>query len=157
MLLNILIGLAICQQPSEKELFDGYLNSVRPAQLANGSYADDVIVTANILTGMALSPRAYRVDDGPFIRDAVAYILKHQDDEPTWSTDFRIGMALMHVHRDKYLPTAQKLASRNGKSLDDFRSTTFTASTQYLLGNLPSNANLSQIASAVAASGMLRT
>ena len=79
MLAHILIGLALCQQPSEKELFDNYLNSVRPAQMADGSFGGDVVITANILTGMALSPRAYRTDDGPFMRDAVNYILQHQD------------------------------------------------------------------------------
>ncbi|MDP6963854.1 MAG: hypothetical protein QGF46_06790, partial [Planctomycetota bacterium] len=157
MLVSLLLGLAISQQPSEKDLFDGYLNSIRPAQQANGSYADDPVVTANVLTGMALSPRAYRIDDGPFMRDAVQYILKNQGTAADWNRDQRIGMALVHVHREKYLQAAEKLALRNGKSIDDFRSAKFAVSEAYTIYNLPANPSLDQIASAVAASGMIRT
>ncbi|MHC4379968.1 MAG: hypothetical protein ACYSU1_02620, partial [Planctomycetota bacterium] len=66
--LLLLSPLLALQGPSEKELFDSYLNRIRPAQMADGSYGGNVVVTADVLTGMALSPRAYRVDDGPFIR-----------------------------------------------------------------------------------------
>ncbi|MBC8370461.1 MAG: terpene cyclase/mutase family protein [Planctomycetes bacterium] len=157
MLVNILIGLALCQQPSEKELFDNYLNSVRPAQMADGSYGKDLTITANVLIGMALSPRAYRVDDGPFMRDAVNFLLKHKDDNPSLAADIRVGMALVHVHRNLYLPSATKLAQRNGMTIDDLRSSTSVLKSQQLLNNLPQSASLSQIAAAVANSGLLRT
>ena len=157
MLAHILIGLALCQQPSEKELFDNYLNSVRPAQMADGSFGGDVVITANILTGMALSPRAYRIDDGPFMRDAVNYILQHQDDAPSWETDQRIGMALVHVHREMYLPTAEKMALRNGKTINDFRAAMLLNIDALRIDALPPTASLKQIANAVANSGLLRT
>ncbi|MFT7516581.1 MAG: squalene-hopene/tetraprenyl-beta-curcumene cyclase [Myxococcota bacterium] len=157
MLIHILIGFALFQQPSEKELFDNYLNAVRPAQMADGSYGSDVNITANILTGMALSPRAYRIDDGPFMRDAISYLLQHQDDAPSWQTDQRIAIALVHVHRDMYLPTAEKLAQRNGKSIAHFHSSASALLSAERIDSLPQNANLAQIASALANSGLLRT
>jgi squalene-hopene/tetraprenyl-beta-curcumene cyclase len=156
MIIHILLGLALCQQPSEKELFDGYLNAVRPAQMADGSFGNDLVITADILTGMALSPRAYRVDDGPFMRDAVNYLLKHQDDNPSWEVDRRIGVALVHVHRDMYTTTANKLAKRNSKSLADFRSTAAVID-DLRVNNLSPQADLGKIARGLANSAILRT
>ncbi len=156
--LLLLSPLLALQGPSEKELFDQYMNQIRPAQMADGSYASNVVVTADVLTGMALSPRAYRVDDGPFIRDAVSYLLSKVDDRTDdWQRDQRIALALMHVHQDRYLPTVAKLVARHGHKLEELRSTQVAANTPYSLTTLPPDAGLAEIARALADAGILRT
>jgi squalene-hopene/tetraprenyl-beta-curcumene cyclase len=154
----LLAPLLLMQGPSEKEVFDSYLNSIKTAQMSDGSYGGNVVVTADVLTGMALSPRAYRVDDGPFMRDAVEYLLKHQAERTDdWDRDLRIGMALVHVHRDRYLPTAKAIAERHQHKMDDFKSLAITAGTPYGLMEIPQDANLHQIARALADAGINRT
>lgn len=150
--------LVAFQGPSEKELFDGYLNRIRPAQMADGSYGGNVVITADVLTGMALSPRAYRVDDGPFVRDAVTYLLTKVDErEDDWARDQRIALALLHVHRDRYRPTVEKLLARHGQELGVLQSITPTIGTPFTLQDLPQDAGLAEIARAVADAGLLRT
>ncbi|MCP4094190.1 MAG: terpene cyclase/mutase family protein [Planctomycetes bacterium] len=154
----LLAPVLLLQGPSEKQVFDSYLNSIKTAQMSDGSYGGNVVVTADVLTGMALSPRAYRVDDGPFMRDAVEYLLKHQAERTDdWGRDLRIGMALVHVHRDRYLPTAKAIAARHQHSLDDFKSLSITTGTPYGLMEIPQDANLHQIARALADAGIART
>ncbi|MFK5955898.1 MAG: prenyltransferase/squalene oxidase repeat-containing protein [Planctomycetota bacterium] len=156
--LLLLSPLLALQGPSDKELFDSYLNRIRPAQMADGSYGGNVVITADVLTGMALSPRAYRVDDGPFVRDAVTYLLAHADErKDDWARDERLALALMHVHQDRYLPTVQKLLRRHGHQLSELQSTTPAAGTPFTLRNLPQDAGLAQTARALADAGILRT
>ena len=57
----LLAPLLLMQGPSEKELFDSYLNNIKTAQLSDGSYGGNVVVTADVLIGMALSPEATAV------------------------------------------------------------------------------------------------
>lgn len=156
--LLLLTPLMAFQGPSEKDLFDGYLNHVRPAQMADGSYGGNVVITADVLTGMALSPRAYRVDDGPFVRDAVTYLLTKVDErEDDWARDQRIAIALLHVHRDRYRPTVDKLLSRHSQELSQLQSITPTIGTPFTLQNLPQNASLAEISRALADAGLVRT
>lgn len=55
---------------------DKALRWMRTRQKPDGSYGDHLGVTALVVTAMARSPRAYREVDGPFMRDAVAYLRK---------------------------------------------------------------------------------
>lgn len=156
--LLLLSPLLALQGPSEKELFDSYLNRIRPAQMADGSYGGNVVVTADVLTGMALSPRAYRVDDGPFVRDAVKYLLAEADARTdSWSRDQRIAIALLHVHRDRYLPTVERLLARHKHEIVHLRSAGAAANTPFTLQDLPQDAGLAEIARALADAGLERT
>jgi len=154
----LLAPLLLLQGPSEKDLFDSYLNNIRTSQMSDGSYGGNVVVTADVLIGMALSPRAYRVDDGPFVRDAVTYLLLHKDERTDdWQRDQRLGIALVHVHRDRYLPAARALAERHGHSLADFKTAAAAQGTPYSLMEIPQDASLSEMARALADAGLLRT
>lgn len=156
--LLLLSPLLAFQGSSEKELFDAYLNRIRPAQMADGSYGGNVVITADILTGMALSPRAYRVDDGPFVRDAVTYLLAEADKRvDDWDRDQRLALALLHVHQDRYLPTVEKLVQRHGHHLEELQTAALAMGTPYTLINLPQDAGLAQTARALADAGILRT
>ena len=159
MLLHTLMILPLCMQgPSEKELFDMHLNAIQTTQMSDGSYGGNTVVTANVLIGMALSPRAYRVDDGPFIRDGVKYLLEHKDDVlDDWERDQRIGMALLHVHRDRYRSSAEALVDRHGKTLRDLRTSRPAQRTAYALDAIPPDADLVTVARALADAGLNRT
>ena len=154
----LLAPLLLMQGPSEKELFDSYLNNIKTAQMSDGSYGGNVVVTADVLIGMALSPRAYRVDDGPFVRDAVTYLLAHKDDRTDdWTRDLRVGIALVHVHRDRYLPTAEALAKRHGHDMVHFTDGSAGLKTPFSLMEIPQDASLQQMARALADAGINRT
>ncbi|PCJ52801.1 MAG: hypothetical protein COA70_11505 [Planctomycetota bacterium] len=156
--LLLLSPLLALQGPSEKELFDTYLNRIRPAQMADGSYGGNVVITADVLTGMALSPRSYRVDDGPFVRDAVTYLLAQADDRvDDWARDQRLAIALLHVHQDRYLPTVERLVARHGHRIAELQTTSAANHTPYTLSDLPQDAGLAQTARALADAGIWRT
>jgi squalene-hopene/tetraprenyl-beta-curcumene cyclase len=53
---------------------DRGLRWLRSAQKSDGGYAGHLGITALVVQAMARSPRAYREEDGPFMRDSVAYI-----------------------------------------------------------------------------------
>lgn len=57
---------------------DRALRWLRTTQKPDGSYGGHLGVTTLAVTAMARSPRAYREEDGPFMRDAVASIRRSQ-------------------------------------------------------------------------------
>lgn len=57
---------------------DQALHWLRTTQKPDGSYGGHLGVTALVVTALAKSPRAYREEDGPFMRDAVASIRRAQ-------------------------------------------------------------------------------
>ena len=57
---------------------DRGLKWLRGQQQDNGSWEHHVGITGLVLTGYARSPRAYREEDGPFIRGAAEF-LDHQE------------------------------------------------------------------------------
>lgn len=57
-----------------KSAIDRGLRWLRSAQQKDGSYGGHLGVTALVVTAMAKSHREYREEDGPFMRDAIAYI-----------------------------------------------------------------------------------
>lgn len=59
-----------------KSAVDRALRWLRSAQKPDGSYGSHLGITALVVAAMARSPRAYREEDGPFMRDAIAYIRK---------------------------------------------------------------------------------
>ena len=115
----LLLAAPLLQQPSDKDLFDGVLNQVRLTQEEDGSYGGDPQRTAEVLLAMALSPRAYRVDDGPFVRDAAAWLVQQAGETADPERDAWLALALAHVHRDLYTPTVERLLSRNSTTLRD--------------------------------------
>ncbi|MHC4836800.1 MAG: prenyltransferase/squalene oxidase repeat-containing protein [Planctomycetota bacterium] len=159
MLASLLLPLTLLvQAPSEKDLFDGYLNRIRLAQQADGSYGRDATVTADILIGMSLSPRAYRVDDGPFMRDAVAYLLENVDQDTTDpDREWRVALALAHVHRDRYFPTVDRILERHEWSVDRLHSAAAAEGTPWTLTDLPEDATLAETARMLADAGLVRT
>jgi squalene-hopene/tetraprenyl-beta-curcumene cyclase len=114
-MLTLLTALALLapQGPSEKDLFDEVLASVRSTQAADGHYGNGVEDTANVVIAMALSPRAYRVDDGPFLRDAVQWLLAHHDAAAGADLDARVALALSRAHAHLYGPTVDAILARH--------------------------------------------
>lgn len=120
--MKVLISILLLsiQAPSEKDQFDSFLNPIREIQLENGSYGNDPTITANIVTAMALSPRAYRIDDGPFMSKAIDYLLKQLPEELlNWEVSQHIGQALHVTHSEKFAKTIDQLLDVNNKTLND--------------------------------------
>ena len=65
---------ALAQGPGVKELLDAQLSSLRLAQKPDGSYGRGIRDTAHVVIALSLGPRAYRSEDGPFIRNALTYL-----------------------------------------------------------------------------------
>ena len=113
-LLALSLVTAAPQGPSAKELFDSNLGRLRMSQQKDGSYGTEAS-TAHAVIAMALGPRAYREDDGPFVREAVRYLLaatagEHSDP----STDAVTALALQCVAGDRYVQRIQALSQRAG-------------------------------------------
>lgn len=105
---------ALPQAPSEKDLFDAQIAVLRAGQQADGSYGRGLRDTAHVVAAMALSPRSYRVDDGPFLRDAVAWLLSHRAEAAEPAERALLALALAHAHRDLYAPSVQELLAPSG-------------------------------------------
>ena len=82
---------------------------LRSKQAENGSYGNHVGLTAMVLTAMAESHRAYRVEDGPFVRLAAEWLVAQQradgaitgDATPAYNTALAI-IALQGLDPVKY-------------------------------------------------------
>jgi squalene-hopene/tetraprenyl-beta-curcumene cyclase len=106
--------------PSVKDLFDMELAPMRRAQGADGSYGGRVD-TAFVVTAMALSPRAYREEDGPFVRDAVIWLIRQTEAEGDPAADLATALALQCVDAARYTERIAGLAQRGGVSADAIR------------------------------------
>lgn len=101
------------QAPSAKELFDRELRQLRTAQQADGSYGTR-IDTAHLLIGMALCPRAYREDDGPFISDAVRWLLAETPAYEDPAGDLASALAFQCLDASRYSKTITKWLGDHG-------------------------------------------
>ncbi len=106
--------------PSVKDLFDAELAPMRRAQGADGSYGGRVD-TAFVVTAMALSPRAYREEDGPFVRDAVIWLIGRSEAEGDPAADLATALALQCVDAARYTERIAGLARRGGVSAEAIR------------------------------------
>ena len=109
------LGLAAglpAQGPSAKFLFDQNLGELRAAQLPDGSYGSR-LDTARVLIGMSRSPRAYAVEDGPFIRDAVLFLTGTESAfEDAWG-DAAVALALECLGSERFAATIAALCRRH--------------------------------------------
>ncbi len=85
------------QGPSAQALFDEQLAALRSSQAPDGSYGDSVTTTAHVLVGMTLCPRSYRAEDGPFVREAAAFLARNAEEA---QGNPRIGPLLALALRD---------------------------------------------------------
>ena len=115
------------QGPSVKDLFDGALLFLRQTQRQDGSYGDR-LDTAYVVTAMALCPRAYREDDGPFVRDAVTWLIRNAKAEGDPLGDAATALALQTLHAERYASTIQELAQRAGVSFQSVEALAATGS-----------------------------
>ncbi len=148
------------QGPSEKDLFDEHLGALRAGQQADGHYGSGLADTTRVLVAMAFSPRAYRVDDGPFFRDAVYWLLKHQaeaadDREQAW-----VALALSRAHHELYAPSVQALMTPHGWHSEDLPRIALGSETRNALEILlaiSADTTFAQRAEAVARAGLVRS
>ncbi len=152
--------LALPQGPSEKDLFDEQLAILRTGQQADGHYGQNLRETAQVVAAMALSPRAYRVDDGPFLRDAVQWLLQHREDAVEAPDQALLALALSRAHRDLYAPTVKELLAPHGWQSAELPRILLapdeTRSALDILLAIPEQASYAERAEAVARAGMVR-
>ncbi|MDP6850550.1 MAG: terpene cyclase/mutase family protein [Planctomycetota bacterium] len=115
--LLLALPCSIPQGPSIKDLFDQELAAFRLAQEPDGNYGSR-LDTAHVLIAMAHSPRAYREDDGPFIRLASEWLIaaSHADAEShSKATDAASAFALHSLDTERYAKTIQRLKKQAGE------------------------------------------
>ncbi|HEX9794651.1 MAG TPA: hypothetical protein VGC54_11770 [Planctomycetota bacterium] len=110
-LLLVALLPAAPQGPSAKDLFDRELAALRPRQQADGSYGSRYD-TANMVLGLAFCPRAYREDDGPFVRAAVQWLATTEPAYEDPEGDALVALALTAVDATRYAPRIQALLDR---------------------------------------------
>ena len=108
------------QGPSVKDLFDAELAPMRGLQRPDGSYGGR-IDTAFVVTAMALSPRAYREEDGPFVRDAVVWLIQQSGAGGDGAADLASAFALQCVDAARYAGRIADLAGRGGVAVADLQ------------------------------------
>ena len=82
--LPLLLTLTATAAADTKDLVNGSIRACRALQNEDGSYgpaARQPLVTARLLQAMGDCHEHYTSQDGPFIRDAVAALLTHQQDD----------------------------------------------------------------------------
>ncbi len=105
-----------------KDAIDRGLKFLRSQQENDGSYSHHPGLTGMVVEAFARSPRAYREDDGPFVRLAVAYLLALQKKDgaiydsnlPNYNTALAL-LALQAVGNPKHKETigrAQRYLAR---------------------------------------------
>jgi squalene-hopene/tetraprenyl-beta-curcumene cyclase len=102
-------------------VIDQGLAELARRQQPNGSYANDVCVTAQAVLALAQSPRRYTESDGPFVRKAVAWLASQvgPDGRPSGSAKgdeavaaaLWMRAALATAHSEPAKAAAQKLAT----------------------------------------------
>ncbi len=155
---SLAAAFAPLQEPSLKDALDFQLATFRLSQKPDGSYGNGVVDTANALIAFSLGPRAYRNEDGPFIRDAIQYLRK-QVQNPGAQTlrnkadDMLIAAALASSDREAHADVIQSLLGLHQVDANSWKPSSAvadwagTAAVAHLLG-LPRNATLSQRAAA---------
>ena len=75
-------GPSQAELPSFKDDIDHSIRWLRSQQeRLDGSYGDTVSATSVALIALALSPRAYRRADGPFVARALDFLIERQDED----------------------------------------------------------------------------
>lgn len=160
---SLLLALLLLapQGPSEKDVFDEVMTAVRAGQAADGSYGAGLTDTAAAVVAFALSPRAYRVDDGPFFRDAVTWLLSHQADAKELTDEAWLALALERAHAHLYLPSVQSILERRGWRSPDLPKMLLTeggaSSALEVLLAIPADATHSVRIQAAAQAALLRS
>jgi len=141
------------QGPDVKGLLDRQLATIRLLQNADGSYGEGAVDTAHVVIALSLGPRAYRVEDGPFIRGAVHYL---RDQASTLAADAQrdalLSFALQSSDKSAFASTLQQLSARHDAALslaDVPRGWQEASAAEHLQG-IPLDANLSDRAAACA-------
>ena len=106
-----------------KGTIDSSVRWMRARQSDDGSYEGKVGTTSLVLLALAESPRHYRAQDGPFVRDAIEYLASRQDPatgqiaDPdsdkleTLSQTIMAWMALSKLGDPRSLAIAEKIES----------------------------------------------
>ncbi len=118
LLTTALLGLCAVpvQGPSFKDQLDQELAFFRASQAEDGSYGDP-IDTVNVLVAMALSPRSYREDDGPFIKLAVKSLITELSSQSEPATDSAAAFALNCLDGERYQELISTLKHRSSNEL----------------------------------------
>lgn len=112
MLHVLALALATAAQgPSVQDRFDQELALIRTGQARDGSYGGRR-ETAWVLTALALSPRNYREDDGPFVRDAVRWLIQAEPPYEDPAGDAAAALALHCLDARRYAERIRALAAR---------------------------------------------
>lgn len=98
-----------------KAAIDRGLKWLRAEQAKDGSWSDHPGITALVVTAFCKSPRQYREDDGPFIGNSIAYLLKQQREDgsitkgdlPVYNTAVAL-MALQATGNSKHADAINK-------------------------------------------------
>lgn len=105
---------ALAQGPGVKELLDAQLSGLRLTQKPDGSYGQGVVDTAHVVIALSLGPRAYRSEDGPFIRNALAYLTEAgMAAEAELNRDHLVAFALQSNDARAFDVTIEALRTRS--------------------------------------------
>ena len=136
---------ALAQGPGVKELLDAQLSGLRLTQKPDGSYGQGLVDTAHIVIAFSLGPRAYRAEDGPFIRNALTYLTESgMAAEAARERDHLVAFALQVNDARAFDVTIQALRKRSdlsGESASPFANEE-RAATQILMA-IPRDASIS--------------
>lgn len=139
--------------PDFKSLSNGAIHILRAAQKSDGSYGGSVAATGLSLYGFAKCGRQYREADGPFVINAVQYILTNRKADGSFNGDdtnqstLAAALALDALDKVKYKDQVEAAvafvakatgktapAGASGASLENYAFETVPA----LIGELPS-------------------
>jgi squalene-hopene cyclase-like protein len=136
------------QEPDLKQLLDFQLSTLRLSQNSDGSYGRGLQDTAYVVLAFSLGPRAYRVEDGPFIRRAVEFLLRETPRAAAkLERDSTVALALAAADRSAYADTISTILGRHQLDLAALDSKQVlpdwnSASSVQHLQNLPSGSSI---------------